>query len=515
VQEDKLLEISNLSIISGDTPLLKNVSFSLKKGTVLGIVGESGSGKSLCIKSILGILPKGKLKLSGTYTILNQTLDFTQDNQNIIHPLRGKELSLIFQEPGAALNPVLKIKKQLFEAINATNKEAVSLDLLTKVGIPNPKEALEKYPHQLSGGQQQRVIIACAIANKPQLIFADEPTTSLDAALADDITTKICSATKDNQSAVILVSHDLDLVKNFADHILVMYKGEIVEQGSTTQVLNNAKHWYTKGLLNCKPSAKNKGYYLPTLSDYKNQAPRKPLSYVKQGESLLELSALTITYEKKNWLGKILGTFSPIENFSLSLCKGESLGIVGPSGSGKSSIIKALAGWFNPSKGSINFKGANYSFGSNQKKWSKNVQYVFQDPYSSLNDKKTIGYILTEPLKIRKANASKSELRKEVENILVEVGLPKEAYAKYPHQFSGGQRQRIVIARSLMVSPEILLLDESVSALDVSVQAQVLNLLNQLKTDRGLSYIFISHDPAVVDYFCDTVINLETNVSKV
>ena len=513
MQEDKLLEVSNLSISNGENSLLKNVSFTLKKGMVLGIVGESGSGKSLCIKSILGILPKGTLQLSGTYTLLEQTFDFEKDNQKIIHPLRGKNISLIFQEPGAALNPVLKIKKQLFEAINSNNKESIALKLLQKVGIPNPKEALEKYPHQLSGGQQQRVIIACAIANKPQLIFADEPTTSLDAALADDITSKICASAKELQSAVVLVSHDLDLVKNFADHILVMYKGEVVEQGTSYEILNNAKHWYTRGLLNCKPSAENKGYFLPTLSDYKNKTARKSLPYVNQNDEVLDLENLTITYEKKNWLGKTLGAFSPVENFSLKLNKGESLGIVGPSGSGKSSIIKAIAGWFNPSKGKVNFKGANYNFGSNQKKWSKNVQYVFQDPYSSLNDKKSIGYILTEPLKNRKPDARKAELKKEVETILEEVGLLKDAYNKYPHQFSGGQRQRIVIARALMVNPEVLLLDESVSALDVSVQAQVLNLLNQLKVDRGLSYIFISHDPDVVEYFCDRVIYLETKAS--
>ena len=497
-----LLEVNNLNVSAGEKQLLKNISFSLTAGKVLGIVGESGSGKSLCIKSVLGLLPLNKLKLSGSYTLVNQAFNFSDNNETQLSALRGKDISLIFQEPGAALNPVLKIGKQIQEGIIGPNKKEKAIALLEQVGMPKPTESLEKYPHQLSGGQQQRVIIATAIANKPQLIFADEPTTALDAHLANEITGAICKTAKENNTGVVLVSHDLDLVKNFADELLVMYKGEIVEQGAASEILNNAKHWYTRGLLNCKPSPKNKGSYLPTLQDFSENKPLKQLPYVNQGKVVLKLENFTISYQKKNWLGKILNTFSPVKNFELELKHQESLGIVGPSGSGKSSIIKALAGWFAPTEGTIQYKGKEIQF--SQKQWAKKVQYVFQDPNSSLNEKKSVGYILGEPL----LTSEKSKRVKAVEKILEEVGLPKEAAKKYPHEFSGGQRQRIVIARALMVNPEILLLDESVSALDVSVQAQVLNLLNQLKIDRGLSYIFISHDPDVVEYFCDRVIRL-------
>lgn len=501
---------------------VNQLSFALQKGKVLAIVGESGSGKSLTALSIMGLLPasahtRGTINL---YTheelpILNDHLS-SQSWQQI----RGNKIGMIFQEPMSSLNPVMTIGKQLSEALLVHQKlssaEAAQLALqwLSKVQIAAPEKALKKYPHEMSGGQKQRVMIAMAMCNHPALLIADEPTTALDVTVQKEVLKLMKDLQQQSQTAMIFITHDLALASEIADEVLVLYKGEMVEYDQAKTIFHTPQHPYTRALIACKPTAANKGNYLPVVADFLNEKefqPRKIAPTHSSTEKLLSVHNLKITFtETKDWLGKPKRFFKAVDAVSFDLYKGEVLGLVGESGCGKSTLSKSLMGLLPTQEGSIFYEGkdiANYSAAA-RRKLSTEIQMIFQDPYASLNPRLTIGEILLEPMQVHGLVAAK-DLRKEVLRLLDCVQLPADSLTRYAHQFSGGQRQRIGIARALVLKPKLLICDESVSALDVSIQAQILNLLKELQQSFQLSYLFISHDLSVVHYISDRVMVMQ------
>jgi ABC-type glutathione transport system ATPase component len=503
---------------------VNNISFNVGKGKTLAIVGESGSGKSLTALALMGLLPKSAsmqgdliLSVNGTNSRLT-----THDLQLI----RGKDIGMVFQEPMSSLNPVMSIGKQLVEAILIHQKipasagKQLAIDWLQKVQLPEPSKMYDRYPHQLSGGQKQRVMIAMAMCNHPALLIADEPTTALDVTVQLEIIRLMHYLQQEHQSAMIFITHDLALAATIADDVLVMYKGEVMEYGAASQVLQNPQHAYTRALLACKPSPEKKGHRLPIVDDFLNNETTASVVICVVGttaeltasQPLLAVNNLRVWFpESKNLLGQPVSYFKAVDDVSFTINKGEVLGLVGESGCGKSTLSRSLIGLLLVHSGGINFNGEDISK-LPVREWGRvrrHIQMIFQDPYSSLNPRMTIGDMLMEPLKVHDIVPG-SGLHKEALRLLDLVQLPAGSLSRYPHQFSGGQRQRIGIARALALRPQLLICDESVSALDVSIQAQILNLLKDLQKEFQLTYLFISHDLSVVHYISDRVMVMHT-----
>ncbi len=529
---NNILEIKDLVIQNKYTGniLLDSVSFEAGRRQITGIVGESGSGKSITALSLLGLLPHGLMRAEGKaiFQSKNETdlLDLNEKGRNRI---RGKEISMIFQEPMTSLNPSMTCGKQVEESVlfheKISGKEARVriLDMFGRTGLPEPERIYFSYPHQLSGGQRQRLMIAMALINNPKLLIADEPTTALDVSVQKNIIELLRKLQEEFSLSVIFISHDLRLLGEIADHIIVMRKGRVIEKGTKEKVFFNAKEPYTLGLLECQPPLNSKPHRLLTVEDFEaardpekllknkrkqKQKDKKPEKEKLQNE-LLIIKNLSVSYEQRSGFflfGK--KTFPAVNNVSLSLQRGETLGLVGESGCGKTTLGKTILMLVEKSSGNILFKGKKISEMNRKERklFRKNVQVVFQDPYSSLNPRIKIGNILSEARRIHFPGEGMSTRSEKIKYLISKSGLDTDVLHKYPHEFSGGQRQRIGIVRALITEPELLVLDESVSALDVSVQAQILNLLNDLKEEFDLSYIFISHDLAVVKYMSDRII---------
>ena len=507
MSNNKLLSIKKLTIKIGDQIILSNVSFDLKKNEVLGLVGESGSGKSFTALSVLDLIHLKNLKTEGEIIFNGRELNKLSKKE--YQKIRGKEISMIFQEPMSSLNPTMKCGDQISEII--INHEKISkkiakkrsIELIKKVQLKNPKLVFEKYPFQLSGGQQQRIMIAIAIACKPKLLIADEPTTSLDSLIRNDIISLIKSLQKEYSMSVLFISHDLKLVSKFVDNLIVLKNGIIIEKGGSSQIFNSPKENYTKHLINSSPPKNNRPNRLITSINKKNKIISKEERAdhhlkIYNKNPLLKINNLTVFYKNNQIL----------KDISFDMYKGETLGIIGESGSGKSTIAKSILGLIKINNGKILFKNQNTNDISNSI-FRKKVQLIFQDPYSSLNSEISIGKSIIEPMIAHKIFNSKHEMKCRAIELLNKVGLSESDFKKFPNQFSGGQRQRIVIARALALNPEIIICDESVSALDVSIQAQILNLLSDLKEKYLFTFLFISHDMSVIKYFTDRLIVLK------
>jgi peptide/nickel transport system ATP-binding protein len=541
-----LLQVQNLSIgfTSGKAvnSAVQNVSFTVHSGEILAIVGESGSGKSVTALSLLQLLPQQALvKGELLFTPENhEPVDLLKTSGRQMNSIRGKDIAMIFQEPMTSLNPVITCGRQVMESLqlhkHLSSREArqKTIELFTQTDLPNPVELIDRYPHQLSGGQKQRVMIAMAMSCNPALLIADEPTTALDVTVQKTILQLIKKLQHQTGMGVIFITHDLGLVADIADTILVLYKGQIVEQGKTKEVLKHPKQPYTKALLACRPALHNRGAKLPVVSDFlkgneNNYAmPTKPVITSEINEvttwfksdnidvdktelnEVLKVEKLSVHYNgKQSFLfGKSSVTFKAVDEVSFVVSKGETLGLVGESGCGKTTLGRAILQLTPITSGSIILNGSNLATLSSKElqPLRRELQMVFQDPYGSLNPRLTIGSAMTEPMNVHGILNSKGQRKERAIDLLEKVNLTAEHFNRYPHQFSGGQRQRICIARALVLNPSFLIFDESVSALDVSVQAQVLNLLNDLKKEFGFTAIFISHDLSVVRYISDRIL---------
>ncbi len=523
-----MLQIKNLTIefFSEATPTkaVDNVNITIKKGVSVGIVGESGSGKSVTALAIMKLLPSQANVVSGE-------IFFEETNIALLKPgemkdIRGNKISMIFQEPMTALNPVMRCGKQVAETIllhqkiNKTAAKKQVINLFKKVNLPRPESIYASYPHQLSGGQKQRIMIAMAIANKPDLLIADEPTTALDVTVQKEIILLLSKLQKEYGMALLFISHDLDVVKQVADEVIVMYKGKIVEHGKIKKIFNTPEHNYTKGLLACRPPVDKKIDRLPIIDyfidgKFTETKPVKKDNRQSQNTkkfntkiSVLRVENLEKRYTtSKNIFGKPTSHITAVDNVSFEVFKGETLGLVGESGCGKTTLGRSVLRLIEPDKGSVFFDEKNITLlnAHNLKKERQNINIVFQDPYSSLNPRISIGNAILEPMKVHNMYKSNTARKQKVIDLLEKVGLKPEHFNRYPHEFSGGQRQRIVIARTLALNPKFIICDEAVSALDVSVQAKVLNLLNDLKQEFGFTYIFISHDLNIVRYMSDRI----------
>ena len=502
-----LLSIKNLTIKIGGQIILSNISLDIKKNQVLGLVGESGSGKSFTALSILNLINIKNLNVEGEIIFNGTKLNNLSFRE--FQKIRGKEISIIFQEPMSSLNPSMKCGDQIseiilnHEKINKKNAKKKSLELIQKVQLKHSELVYEKYPHQLSGGQQQRIMIAIAIACKPKLLIADEPTTSLDGIVKNDIISLIKSLQDEYKMSVLFISHNLKLVAKFVDSLIILKNGLIIEKGVSSKVFNYPKSKYTQHLINSSPPTSNRPNRLITSKTKKNKL------ITKEERTRIHLKIYNKTpILKVNKLNVSYGNNKIIKDISFDLYRGETLGIVGESGSGKSTIAKSILGIVKTENGEVYFKDENIKNISNSV-FRKKVQLIFQDPYSSLNPEVSVGKSIIEPMIAHKIFNSKKEMKTRVLELLNQVGLLESDYNKFPNQFSGGQRQRIVIARALALNPEIIICDESVSALDVSVQAQILNLLSDLKEIYLFTFIFISHDMSVIKYFTDRLIVLK------
>ena len=513
-----VLSVQNLSItFAGNLPFnaVSGISFSLRSGKTLAIVGESGSGKSLTALALMGLLPKGA-SLRGRVILYADGKEISLDKipAEGWPGLRGRIVSIVFQEPMSALNPVMKVGKQLRESILAhgsiTNAvaETEAIEWLRRVQLPSPESMYHRYPHQLSGGQKQRVMIAMAMSQHPAVLLADEPTTALDVTVQKEVLDLMRALQSEYGTAMIFITHDLALAAELADEALVLYRGKMMEYGPVNDVLHQPQNAYTKALLACRPAAQEKGKRLPVVTDFtaaKKDAPViiKPLPAIPVGGPLLSVENLRVWFPDKAAPG---GYYKAVDDVSFVVKQGEVLGLVGESGCGKSTLSRAVMGLAPVHSGNILF-GDQQLAGLDAAGWRavrRSIQMIFQDPYSSLNPRMTIGDMLTEPLRVHLI-VSRKNLATEARRLLDAVQLPADSMSRYPHQFSGGQRQRIGIARALALRPKLLICDESVSALDVSVQAQILNLLKDLQAEFGLTYLFISHDLHVVHYIADEI----------
>ena len=521
------MSVENLTISFSsegiDNEIIHNISYYLNSNEILGVVGESGSGKSVSSLAILGLLPKNISKITQG-SIFFDSQDLTTINSAQFQKIRGHKIAMIFQEPMSSLNPSMTCGKQVLEillqhtSLSKAEAKTETLSLFKKVKLPLPKRVYNAYPHEISGGQKQRVMIAIAIACKPQLLIADEPTTALDVTVQQDIILLLKQLQKEEQMSIIFISHDLSLVSEIADRILVMYKGAIVEQGEVKQVFKNPQHLYTKALINSKPSMKTRLRQLPTIDDFINKnSTSDVITSEERAEAhnkiygqkpLLEVINLEKEFvSKSGWFSKP-EAFKAVNNVSFKLYKGETLGLVGESGCGKSTLSNAILQLDKATAGSILYQDVDITklSKSDIRKLRKDIQIIFQDPYASLNPRLTVGNAIMEPMKVHGIGTTKAERKTKVIDLLFKVGLDDTYFNRYPHEFSGGQRQRIGIARAIALEPQLIICDESVSALDISVQAQVLNLLNDLKSNFGFTYIFISHDLSVVKYMSDQLI---------
>ncbi len=549
--ENTLLEFKNLvtefHTEGTSVKAVNDVSFTLNKGETIGIVGESGSGKSVTSLSAMRLIPNPPGIISGGEIIFHQkdgtTTDLLKISEEQMRKFRGNEIAMIFQEPMTSLNPVFTCGNQVMEAIilhqKLNNKAAKSLtlELFEKVQLPDPERIYSAYPHQISGGQKQRVMIAMAMSCQPSVLIADEPTTALDVTVQKTILQLMQKLQTEQEMGILFITHDLGVIAELADKVVVMYKGKIVEQGSVWDIFNNPQHPYTKGLLACRPPLDKRYTFLPTVSDFMQTDDKGNI--VDNGVSVADFTKKLVISEKtriaiqkalfakepvltiKNlktyfpikggFFGGITGQVKAVDNVSFDVYPGETLGLVGESGCGKTTIGRTIIRLEDPTSGEMLYKGKDIAKmnAKELRAFRKEVQIIFQDPYSSLNPRMTIGNAIMEPMQVHGILANDNERKKRVEELLSRVNLDPSHFYRYPHEFSGGQRQRIGIARALAVNPKFIICDESVSALDVSVQAQVLNLLNELKQEFGLTYIFISHDLSVVKYMSDRMVVMQ------
>jgi peptide/nickel transport system ATP-binding protein len=544
----ELLDIRNLvtEFRSGEETVkaVNDVSFTVRKGETVGVVGESGSGKSVTALSVMRLIPNPPGKITGGEIIYHSRtkgiVDLTKVSEKDMREFRGNEIGMIFQEPMTSLNPVYTCGNQVMEAImlhqKVTKQEAVNrtLRLFDEVLLPNPAEIFRKYPHQISGGQKQRVMIAMAMSCNPQVLIADEPTTALDVTVQKTILDLMLKLQREHDMGIIFITHDLGVIAELADKVVVMYKGRIVEQGPVMEIFANPQHPYTKGLLACRPPLNRRLHYLPTVSDFMTVADdgtitenkrtvtdiihdvevtpeqrRAQQEKLRAQEPMLRIENIRTWYPtQKTILGKTIAWNKAVDDVSFEVYPGETLGLVGESGCGKTTLGRTILRLIEPTEGKIIFDGKDITHlpAGEMRPLRKDIQIIFQDPYSSLNPRITIGSAIMEPMRVHGIGANDKERKEKVMELLRRVNMNETHFHRYPHEFSGGQRQRICIARALALNPRFIICDESVSALDVSVQAQVLNLLNELKKDFGFTYIFISHDLSVVKFMSDRMV---------
>jgi peptide/nickel transport system ATP-binding protein len=525
-----LLRIENLAVDfktdDGTVNAVKNISFHIPKGKTVGLVGESGSGKSVTSLAIMRLIPNPPGKITNGSCFF-EGKDLLKLSESEMRQVRGNKISMIFQEPMTSLNPVFTIGDQIAETLilhqrlNKKQALAKSLSLLDQVGIPHPEERINSYPHELSGGQRQRVMIAMAIACEPDLLIADEPTTALDVTIQKQILDLLADLQKKYKMSILFITHDLGVIADIADEVVVMYRGDIVENESSHELFSKPKHPYTKGLLACRPSLDRNPLRLPTVSDFMGEDGKEKyfdvatLNHIKEvrpltkdNPVLLEIKNLKKYFPlKKGIFGSVLSSIHAVDDVSLTVRKGRTLGLVGESGCGKTTLGRALLRLVEPTSGEIIYNGVDITkLGRNEMRaMRRKMQIIFQDPYASLNPRMTIGAAIMEPMVIHNLGNSKNDRIEMAGKLMERVGLSRAMLNRYPHEFSGGQRQRICIARALAVEPEFIVCDESVSALDVSIQAQILNLLLDLQDEFNLTYIFISHDLAVVKFISDEI----------
>jgi peptide/nickel transport system ATP-binding protein len=535
-----ILEIKNLCIdfVSKKSTFraVSGLSFSLEKGKTLGIVGESGSGKSVSVLSVMRLLPEKNVCYEGEINFIenNKKIDFLKLTEKQMRFYRGNRIGMIFQEPMTSLNPSMRCGKQITELLslhlkmNKAKAKQRTLELFEEVLLPDPLKAYNAYPHEISGGQKQRVMIAMAMACNPDILIADEPTTALDVTVQKTILELMKSLQQKHGMSIIFITHDLGVVSEIADEVLVMYKGEKVEEGETRNIFFYPQHNYTKGLLACRVPTDVRLKRLPTVSDFLQERSDKPFvkeiispeEYQQQVKLLMESTPimqvrnLNKSYSLPKKLFKHRNYFHAVKDVSFDVHEGETLGLVGESGCGKTTLGRSLLRLIEPTSGSVLYKDIDVLKLSTPqlRKFRKEVQIIFQDPYSSLNPRYTVGNAIMEPMQLHTIYTNDKDRKNRVMELLQRVGLEEKHFHYYPHEFSGGQRQRICIARALAVNPQFIICDESVSALDVSVQAQVLNLLNELKEDFKLTYIFISHDLSVVKFMSHRVIVMRNGI---
>ena len=548
---DTLLEFKNLvTEFKTEGTLVRavnGISFSLNKGETIGIVGESGSGKSVTSLSAMRLIPSPPGEISGGEIIFHkddgESVDLLKISEEEIRKHRGNDIAMIFQEPMTSLNPVFTCGNQVVEAImlhqNMNKHEAkdLTIKLFEEVQLPDPERIFSTYPHQISGGQKQRVMIAMAMSCQPSVLIADEPTTALDVTVQKTILQLMQKLQTERDMGILFITHDLGVIAELADKVVVMYKGDIVEQGNVWDIFSNPQHPYTKGLLACRPPLDKRYKFLPTVSDFMKEDENGKIIENKitveeftkdlaipnsQRESkqkelfakepILQIKNLKTYFPIRNgFFGGISSHVKAVDNVNFDVYPGETLGLVGESGCGKTTIGRTIIKLEEPTEGEMIYKGMDIAKmnAKELREFRKEVQIIFQDPYSSLNPRMTIGNAIMEPMQVHGILENDEQRKNRVEDLLTRVNLDPSHFYRYPHEFSGGQRQRIGIARALAVNPKFIICDESVSALDVSVQAQVLNLLNELKEEFGLTYIFISHDLSVVKYMSDRMLVMQ------
>ncbi|CAL2062053.1 ABC transporter ATP-binding protein [Tenacibaculum sp. 190524A05c] len=517
-----MLILKDFSVSIKNKPVLKNVSFTVQPNSILGLVGESGSGKSITSLSIMGLLPKAEISADGSIKFEEKNiLNFLEkDFLNI----RGTQISMIFQEPMTSLNPSLTCGYQLYEVfknhtkLSKTEIKNEIISLFEKVKLPRPEAIYKSYPHQISGGQKQRVMIAMAIALKPKLLIADEPTTALDVTVQKEIIHLLKTLQQETKMSVLFISHDLNLVSEIADDVVVMKKGKVIEYGNAKDIFHNPKQDYTRALINSRPNPNKRFNKLPTVEDFINDSVDFSIETSEEREkyhqeiykkpALLEIKNLKKEFITKRYLFGNSSSVKAVNDVSFSIYEGETLGLVGESGCGKTTLGRTILQLEKATSGQIIYKGKDITSLNKRdlKSLRKEIQIIFQDPFSSLNPRIPVGEAIIEPMKVHNILTSYKERKEYVLGILEKVGLDAQHFYRFPHEFSGGQRQRIGIARTIALQPKFIICDESVSALDVSVQAQVINLLNNLKKDYGFTYLFISHDLSVVKYMSDNVV---------
>ena len=546
--ENTLTSIENLETVfstdEGTVKAVDKVSFTLEKGRTVGVVGESGSGKSVTSLSLMRLIPNPPGQIVGGRLMYHSRskglVDLAEVPEHEMRSFRGNEIAMIFQEPMTSLNPVFTCGDQVMEALilhqkmSKTDARERTLELFREVELPRPEKIIDSYPHQLSGGQKQRVMIAMAMSCNPQILIADEPTTALDVTVQATILDLMRRLRDAHDVGIIFITHDLGVIAEIADHVVVMYKGKIVEQGSVWEIFSNPQHPYTKGLLACRPPLDYRLKLLPTITDFMSEDEQGNMVEIKRSvsetiqdliispeetaarhellysqEPILQLEHVKTYFPIREGLfSKVVDHVKAVDDVSFDVYPGETLGLVGESGCGKTTLGRTILRLIEPTAGRILFHGQDIARmnAEDLRNIRKRIQIIFQDPYSSLNPRITIGSAILEPMQVHGLHAGDEQRRQKVKELLERVNLDPRHYNRYPHEFSGGQRQRICIARALAVEPEFVICDESVSALDVSVQAQVLNLLNELREAFGLTYIFISHDLSVVKFMSDRMV---------
>ena len=532
-----IIEVKNLSISFGDKQVLNNINFKVEQGDTLGIVGESGSGKSLTSLAIMGLLSPNATIHPESEILFRQDdkmIDLLKLSPKELEEIRGNEIGMIFQEPMTSLNPSLRCGEQVEEVIRLhqkLNKDEAKkkvLHLFEQVKLPNPERIYKAYPHELSGGQKQRVMIAMAISCEPKLLIADEPTTALDVTVQRATLDLLKELQLKNNMSMLFISHDLGVIANVCEEVLVMFRGNVVEQGNVETIFHYPKENYTKGLIACRPRLEERAKRLPTVKDFLDNPDFKTATYTDEERTsfhkkiyanppILEVKNLKKYFYPSSLFGdSTIPSVKAVDDISFKVYPGETMGLVGESGSGKTTLSRTVLLLEKPTAGEIYYNGVDITKLKKEeiRKLRREIQIIFQDPYSSLNPRQTVAQIITEPMQVHRIGQNKTERLQTASTLLKKVGLTAQDLNKYPHEFSGGQRQRIGIARALALNPKFIICDESVSALDVSVQAQVLNLLNDLKTEFGFTYIFISHDLAVVKYMSDQLLVMQHGEMK-